>query len=247
MYAAAVAGLGALLLSGKFVYVWAPLPSWVPWRDVLACAFGAVLLVLAVVLLWRKTVVASSATLAFLFLSWLLLVQVPRIIGTPSKEILWSGGGQLASLVAGAWLLFAARASPTERAGRWFGGGRGARAARSMYALALLLFGVHHFFHAAESAQAVPAWLPFRLGWAYLTGAGHIAAGVAILLGIVPRLAATLEATMITAFVLLVHVPGVINAPADRLQWTMLVVASAIGGAAWIVARSYTAGARADG
>src|SRR6266702_5042395 len=118
MYAAAVAGLGALLLSGKFVYVWAPLPSWVPWRDVLACAFGAVLLVLAVVLLWRKTVVASSATLAFLFLSWLLLVQVPRIIGTPSKEILWSGGGQLASLVAGAWLLFAARASPTERAGR---------------------------------------------------------------------------------------------------------------------------------
>ena len=240
VYAAAAAGLGVLLLSGEIVYVWAPVPLWVPWRSGLAFAAGGLMLASALLLSWRKTTVPASATLALLFLSWLLLLQVPRIIATPSKELLWSGGSQLASLVAGGWLQFASRASPTGGAGRWFGGERGATMARSLYALALPLFGLHHFHDIAGAAEAVPAWLPFRLGWASVTGAAHVAAGVAILLRIVPRLAATLEAIMISAFVLLVHVPGVMNAPRDRLQWTMFVVASAIGGAAWIVARSYS-------
>jgi uncharacterized membrane protein YphA (DoxX/SURF4 family) len=118
------------------------------------------------------------------------------------------------------------------------------RMARALYAVGLPLLGFHHFFDAPGAAEAVPAWLPFRLGWAYLTGAGHVAAGVAILLGIVPRLAATLEAIMVTVFVLLIHVPWVIGAPGDGLQWSMLFVASAIGGASWIVARSYAGGAQ---
>lgn len=241
MYAAAVVGLGVLLLSSEFVYVWVPVPPWVPWRHVLACASGALMLVSAVGLLWRKTVVPSSAILMVLFLSWLLFLQVPRIIAAPSKELLWAGGAQIATLVAGGWVLFDSFASKAESPGGRFRGGRGVRMARSLYAVALPLFGLHHFLDAAGAANAVPAWLPLRLGWAYLTGAGHVAAGAAILLGIVPRLAATLEAIMVSMFVLLVHVPGVIGAPGDPLQWTMFVVASAIGGAAWIVARSYGA------
>lgn len=59
-------------------------------------------------------------------------------------------------------------------------------------------------------------------GIAYLTGAGHFAASLGILFAILPRLAATLEAIE----------------PRSRLQWTMLFVASALAGAAWITARS---------
>jgi len=83
-----------------------------------------------------------------------------------------------------------------------------------------------------------PAWLPYRLSFAYLTGAGHFAAGLAMLSGIIPPLAATLEASMITSFVLLVHIPGVRAEPHSRLQWTMLSVASALAGAAWLMAVS---------
>jgi hypothetical protein len=43
---------------------------------------------------------------------------------------------------------------------------------------------------------------------------------------------------MISAFVILLHAPGVAAAPADRLQWTMMLVAIAYAGAAWIVAGS---------
>jgi hypothetical protein len=238
VYAAAVAALGVLLVSGTFVSVWAALPQWVPWRGLLTCAFGAVMAASALALLWRKTAGWSSGVVALVFAAWLVLVQAPRIAGAPSKELLWAGAAQIASLIAAAWLLFASRRPRTGGAMRWLAGAGGARAARSIYALALPLFGVHHFMAAAGATAAVPAWLPFPLAWVYFTGAAHVAAGAAILLGIAARLAATLEAAMIGAFVLLVHVPGVAAAPGDRLQWTMLVVASAIGGAAWIVARA---------
>lgn len=244
LYAAAVVGFGALLVLREFVYVWAPIPRWVPGRQVIACASGAVMAASAIGLLWRRTVVLSSAMLTLVFLTWLAVLQLPRIVAAPSEELLWSGAGQIAAVVAGGWLLFASQVAPAEGPKRWYRGASGVRMARLLYAGALPIFGLHHFFGAAGAAQAVPAWIPFRPAWAYLTGAAHIVAGLALLLGIVPRLAATLEAIMVIAFVLLVHVPGTIDHPTDPLQWTMLVVALTIGGAGWIVARSYAGALR---
>jgi uncharacterized membrane protein len=243
LYAAAVAALGFLLLSSKLAYVWAPIPKWVPGRQELTVAAGAVMLVAALGVVWRKTAGPASVILTALFLSWLLLLQVPRIIAAPARELLWSGGAQLTSVVAGGWIVVASVAAGANGAGRWLSGVHALRLARSLYAVALPVFGLHHFADVNGAAEAVPAWLPLRTGWVYLTGAGHVAAGVAILLGILPRLAAKLEAIMITAFVVLVHVPGVLGAPGDPLQWTMLIVASAICGAAWIVAGTYGADA----
>jgi uncharacterized membrane protein len=237
MYAVAVAGLGVLLVFGWFATIWVPIPKWVPGRSALTSAGGAILLIFAIGLSWRKTVVRSSAILALFFSTWLLLLQVPRIVSAPSKEGLWAGAGQLATLVTAAWVLFALLSPKSEVQKSWLGGDRGARLACSLYAVALPLFGIHHFVDPAGTAEAVPAWLPFRMALGYATGVGHVAAGVAIFFRIVPRLAATLEAIMISAFVLLIHLPGVVDAPRDSLQWTMFAAASAIGGAAWIVAR----------
>ena len=54
----------------------------------------------------------------------------------------------------------------------------------------------------------VPGWLPpTREFWAYATGIGHIAAGLAILTGVQARLAAILLTVMFACFTPLVHVP----------------------------------------
>ena len=87
-----------------------------------------------------------------------------------------------------------------------------------------------------------------RLWLAYATGTGHAAAGLAILLGIRPRLAATLEALMMSSFVVLLHVPSLWAKPAPdwapvaRIEWIALYWASALAGSAWIIARSLRAG-----
>jgi uncharacterized membrane protein YphA (DoxX/SURF4 family) len=73
---------------------------------------------------------------------------------------------------------------------------------------------------------------------AYLTGAAHIAAGAGILFGVLPRLAATLEAMMVSLFTLLVWVPAVGAAPTSRSDWAEFCISTAIAGSAWAVAES---------
>ncbi|HWU74815.1 MAG TPA: hypothetical protein VN137_15140 [Sphingomonas sp.] len=89
----------------------------------------------------------------------------------------------------------------------------------------MIVYGLSHFAYAKFTAQMVPAWLPARLALAYLTGTIHIAAGVLLIAGAAPIIAAAIEAAMMLSFVLLVHLPGVASAPTNRLQWTMLFIA----------------------
>lgn len=241
VFAVALAGLGVLsLVSGDFAYIWQPVPPWVPGRPVLAYASGALLLGCGAGLLWPRTRARASLVLTIYGLASMLLLHVPRIAMQPQKEVLWFGLGEIATIVAGAWLLF--EYEPPAPASGWrrvVAGERGARLARWLFAVALVPFGLSHFVYAEVTAKMVPSWLPGHVGWAYLTGAGHIAAALAILLGILPRLAATLEAVMVSTFVLTVHVPGLLGAPGDRGQWTELFVACFIGGAALLFAHSY--------
>ena len=85
-------------------------------------------------------------------------------------------------------------------------------------------------------AALVPAWLPYRAGWAYLTGAGQMACGLGVLLSILPRLAAFTEAAMLSLFTLLVWVPAIVATPKGRLPWTAFFISWAITAAAWVVA-----------
>jgi uncharacterized membrane protein YphA (DoxX/SURF4 family) len=113
------------------------------------------------------------------------------------------------------------------------------RAAQIAFGLCLLVFGTAHFVYADFTATMIPGWLPFPpfwpLFWAYLTGCGHIAAGLSLVSGIAARLASTLLAAMFACFVVLLHIPRVLANPTSRIEWTMLSVATALTGAAWIV------------
>jgi uncharacterized membrane protein YphA (DoxX/SURF4 family) len=85
----------------------------------------------------------------------------------------------------------------------------------------------------------VPKWLPpSQEFWAYATGIGHIAAGVAILTGVQARLAAILLTTMFAAFTPLVHVPLLLADPSSHTNWSENALNIALTGAAWVVADS---------
>jgi uncharacterized membrane protein YphA (DoxX/SURF4 family) len=88
------------------------------------------------------------------------------------------------------------------------------------------------------TAPLVPKWLPpTQEFWAYATGVGHIAAGVAILTGVRARLAAILLTAMYASFTVLVHVPMLLADP-SHWNWSENALNLALIGAAWVVADS---------
>ena len=241
LYALGFAGLGVLSLRfGDFALVWQPVPAGVPGRTALAYLSGAILLAGGVALLVPRTARRGAIGLTIFVTLWLLVLQVPRVVHGLGDEGMWLGLGENLLSVTGGWALVIFLTKQEHRTGGvFFDGEAGLRVARFLFALALPVIGLSHFMYTDATASMVPVWLPARQGLALLTGAGHVAAGIGILLGVFPRLAATMEAAMLSGFVLLLHVPGVVAAPTNRLQWTMLCVATAFTGAAWAIAGSF--------
>jgi uncharacterized membrane protein len=227
-FALALVGLGVLaLIYGDFALVWQPVPASLPGRTALAYLAGLIMLAGGVGLLFSKTAALCIRVLFPYLIVWTLL-KVPAVALKPGQESVWLGVGELAVLMAGGWVLFDTLT----------GRDKGIRAAQILFGLALIPIGLSHIIYAKDTADLVPAWLPLHLGWAYLTGAAHIAAGLAVLFSVVPRLGATLEAAMIGLFTLLVWVPAIVATPTARLPWTAFFISWVIGAAAWLVADS---------
>lgn len=239
LFAIGMIGLGILaLIYGDFAMVWQPVAPWVPGRTALAYASGILMLLGGAGLLFRATVAMSLRMLFPYLIVWALL-KVPALVVAPGMEAVWLGFGELTVLLAGGWTLFARLAEVRENSILGFAvGDKGVRMARILFAVSLLPIGLSHMVYVQATVDLVPAWLPFRTFWAYLTGAGQMACGLGVLLSIFPRVAATAEAGMISLFTLLVWVPAIVAAPKTRLPWTAFFISWAIGAAVWAVAQN---------
>jgi len=237
LFAIGMVGLGILaIVYGDFALVWQPVASWVPGRTSLAYASGLLMLFGGVGLLFRATA-AWSIRVLFPYLFFWLLLKVPAAVVAPTVEAVWLGVGELCVLFAGGWVLFARLADLRKESIFTFATGQnGIRIARVLFAVSLIPIGLSHLVYTKETAALVPGWLPYRNGWAYLTGAGQIACGVGVMSSICPCVAAVVEAGMLSVFTLLVWIPAVSAAPTTRLPWTALCISWAITAGAWVVA-----------
>jgi uncharacterized membrane protein len=239
LFAVGMIGLGVLaLIYGDFAMVWQPVAPWIPGRTILAYASGVLMLAGGVGLLFTATV-SWSVRILFPYLFVWMLLKVPALVVAPGMEAVWLGFGELVVLFAGGWILFARLAGVREVSPLAFlSGEKGVYLARIWFAVWLIPIGLSHIVYVKETAELVPAWLPYRVGWAYLTGAGQMACGLGVLFGILPRVAAWAETGMISLFTILVWAPAIFAAPRTRLPWTAFFISWAIASGAWVVAQN---------
>jgi uncharacterized membrane protein len=245
LFAAPAAGLAVLsLVYGNFVPLLNPLPG----PKVLTFALGVLLLSASIGLLFERTLAASATTIAVYATAWALvstspIVQAPQSIGS------WYGFCEAVSMLAGVWTLYALHRRHN-RAGMPapLASDTALRVARGLFGAACLEYGIAHFAYAAYSLPFVPTWLPARVPLLYATGIFHAAAGAGLILGILPRLAARLEATMIIFFGLLVWLPSYFANPTPKWagnlqnQWSETIVTFLLAGVACLIAESLSSG-----
>src|SRR5262249_2646739 len=146
-------------------------------------------------LVFRRTAAMAARFLLALLLAWLVVFDGLGVIRAPAAPDAWYGVSETAVYVAAAWILYARLApDPDKRRLGLATGEKGVRIAQILYGLAMIPFGIGHFVYLKETASLVPAWLPWHVAWAYLTGAAYLAAGVAVLTGVLARPAAALSA-----------------------------------------------------
>ena len=104
------------------------------------------------------------------------------------------------------------------------------------FAIPLAVFGALHLSAARGLMQLVPAYMPWRLFWAYFVGCALLAASLSIATKIQVQWSGLLFGIMMFLFVALLMIPGAIATPRDRIAWTLVCRESSFGSGGLLLA-----------
>jgi uncharacterized membrane protein YphA (DoxX/SURF4 family) len=234
LYALATFLLGAVgIWFHEFALQWQAVPAGIPMHRPLAYLSGVLLVVGGGAILSRRYERAGALLLAAFYGLWVVAFHLPNAFAGFRHIGAWNAPAEITYLAMGAVALLAAHAGQMRRTL--------ALVARVLAGVSAAVFGFAHFNYIDFTATMVPAWIPpSQVFWAWATGAGHLAAGVALLTGIQARLAITLHAVMMASFVLFVHIPRVLGSPGKHEEWIMLAVSGALTGSALLLRKNST-------
>jgi uncharacterized membrane protein YphA (DoxX/SURF4 family) len=220
-----------------------PVPPWAPGGIIGAYVTGSILVFCSLGLAARWQAPWCGTFLGFFFFLCVLLLHAQRL-----SDVIHNGNDrtrcfEVLALCGAAFMLAgdfpAAEASESFHAfiaeklvpfGRW------------LFAISLVIFGAQHFMYGPFVGSLIPGWIPGHLFFAYFTGVGLIAAGIAIAAKVLVRLGATLLGIMFLFWTLFLHAPRIATKLHSGDEWTSGVIALAMCGAALYIAGTVTGG-----
>jgi uncharacterized membrane protein len=235
VYGLGVMALGLVCLAWGNFDLGQPVPKNFPDRTALAYAAAAFMVAGGAAVEWRRTAAWGAAALTSYYALIVVFLMNGRVVLAHHSEfVAYSGSAEQLAIAAGGLIVYAGNANiDTILAARL------TRLGQVVFGICALLFGGAQFLYMNLTAPLVPKWLPpTQEFWAYATGVGHIAAGVAILAGVQGRLAAILLTAMFLSFTPLVLGPMLLGDPSSYSNWTENALNLALIGVAWVVADS---------
>jgi uncharacterized membrane protein YphA (DoxX/SURF4 family) len=245
LFGLAVAGLAVLgLVYGDFTPILEPFPALLPWPEAWTCLSAAILLAASACLIFPPAATVSAMIIGVFASVW-VMTRARSVFLTPLSVGSWYGVCEALGPLVGAWVLYILlHRRSVARSANAMTSDRALHIARLLFGAACVVYGAAHFAYGAYTAAMVPKGLPDRMGFAYFTGACHAAAGFGLLFGVFPRLAATMEAIMLTLFGVLVWLPSFFAQPRPgwaspiQNQWSETFLTFLLAASAWIVASS---------
>src|SRR5262249_23713839 len=137
-------GITGLAL-GDVVAVFEPWPPMAPARALFGYVSALVSLGCGAGLLWPRAALTAAPSGSVLLLLGMLILRAPVSVFARKIAVSWESCGEIAVVFAAGWILsIRLRPSHGGRSG-WLQGQMALRAARWLFALALVTFGVSHF------------------------------------------------------------------------------------------------------
>lgn len=240
LFAVAIVALGVQnIISAKDVtqlmgpgYSVIPVLPYLPSIAWLAYVLGAVWVVLGAGLLFKRTLLPAALALGTILVLCAIIVAAPKNAAHFGDVGLRTSVFEPLAMASLAWLLPGAAAIPRFSA----------LAARWIFAISLVIFGVDHFLVLQFIASLVPKWLPWHIFWSGFFGVAFIAAGIGIALDFLARWSYAGIALMFGIWVLTLHLPrvlgfyGVSGGPHDPDEWSSFFIAVSLWGGSWAAA-----------
>ena len=233
LYGASMIGFGICSLAANDVSNWQQEVTALgvtAHREILSYIVAAVEILGGLAVLLPRTARVGAAALATLWCIFALM-GVPFIFRHPLVYNEYGNFFEQFSFVAGAMILYACSGPTTDRTSRWgqFG--------YYSFGVCVISFALEQLFYLTNTASLVPKWIPpGQMFWAIATTIAFGLAALALLTGLMARLASRLNTAMIVGFGLLVWLPIVIADPHTLGNWTESVDTLGIAGSAWMVA-----------
>jgi uncharacterized membrane protein YphA (DoxX/SURF4 family) len=207
-------------------------PPFFPGRLLWAWIAGAIFCAGGVSIAANTNVRLMAALVGVVMAARIVFIHAPMLATNLHDPGPWTSGFEIVGICSGAWALVAHSSA----------GGRLKQslmiAVRIGLASLLVVVGVQHFMYAQFVATLVQPWMPWHLFWANFIGVAFFATALALVTGILARLATAMLGLMFFLFVFSLHLPRVVAASHNGNEWTSMFVAAAMCGTAWILAGS---------
>lgn len=242
LYGAAMAGFGIIQLVIKnFLISELQVPAGVPLRGVWVVLSSAVFLLAAAAIFTRFRRQLALAAVGGMYLIFFLGVHLPALLMHVYNGNDWAVMFEGLMIGGGAFNIAAQLPEDAGLGVRWERVVHiAAIVGHYAFASALFLFAIQHIIYFDFIVTLIPAWMPLKVGLAYLVIAAYILSGISLVIGRGMGVAAFWLGVMFGSWVILLHAPRAIGKWNVELEWASFFVALAVSGVSFYICRRET-------